>query len=72
VMPRVSGADAYVRMRAVKPHLKAIFISGYAADGARLAELLETERLLFIQKPFSPKAVALKVREVLEAPATRA
>ena len=68
VMPRVSGADAYVRMRAVKPQLKAIFISGYAADGARLAELLETERLSFIQKPFSPKVVALKVREVLDAP----
>ncbi len=68
VMPRVSGADAYVQMRAVKPHLKAIFISWYAADGARLAELLETERLSFIQKPFSPRVVALKVREVLEAP----
>lgn len=71
VMPRMSGADAYTQMRAIRPDVKAIFISGYATDGARLTELLETERLSFIQKPFSPKVVAAKVREVLETPSRR-
>ena len=52
-------------MRSIKPNLRAIFISGYAADPAKLAEVLETESLTFIQKPFSPKVVAQKVREVL-------
>ncbi|MGE3704746.1 MAG: PAS domain-containing protein [Vicinamibacterales bacterium] len=66
VMPKLNGPDAYVRMRALKPHLKAIFISGYAADPAKLAEVLETESLTFIQKPFSPRVVAQKVREVLD------
>lgn len=72
VMPRLSGADAYTQMRAIRSDVKAIFISGYATDGARLTELLEKERLSFIQKPFSPKVVAARVREVLEAPAGKA
>lgn len=71
VMPRLSGADAYTQMRSMKPDVKAIFISGYAADGARLTALLESERLSFIQKPFSPKVVAAKVREVLDTPARK-
>jgi len=66
VMPQMSGravADTVCRAR---PAIKVVFISGYSADAAELATDLEGPGRGFLAKPFTGRALALKVREVLD------
>ena len=53
------------RLSATMPHLKCLFVSGYP-DGAMGTGGVLDERVNFLQKPFSAKALAEKVRQVLE------
>jgi len=61
VMPDVSGRDLATMLTLGHPGLRCLFMSGYtsetvdrhAVDGA------------FIQKPFTPEELAVKVREAL-------
>ncbi|MBL9038074.1 MAG: response regulator [Archangium sp.] len=68
VMPGASGPDVVAQVQACADVKRTLFMSGYTehpalqGDGVRLATN-------FIQKPFVPDALALKVREVLEAAA---
>jgi two-component system, cell cycle sensor histidine kinase and response regulator CckA len=65
VMPRLGGSDLAQRLRVQRPHVKVLYISGYSDD-----TLLRQEGLPvgahFLQKPFTPEALSLKVREVLD------
>jgi CheY-like chemotaxis protein len=70
VMPGMSGRDLVQRWRAVYPETRTLFISGYTDTIAYRQGDLPTGAD-FIQKPFAPIALARKVREVLERPATR-
>jgi hypothetical protein len=70
VMPGMSGRDLVQRWRAVYPETRTLFISGYTDTTAYRQGDLPTGSD-FIQKPFAPSALARKVREVLERPATR-
>lgn len=65
VMPEMNGKDLCDRLRAVKPGLKCLFMSGYTADIIATRGALE-EGVHFIQKPFSPLMFTAKVREALE------
>ncbi|MGH8102907.1 MAG: ATP-binding protein, partial [bacterium] len=67
VMPNMGGPEAYDRMVAGSPGLKTIFTSGYAPDSAQLKRVLSQRAVALIQKPFSPKALVAKVRELLDA-----
>ena len=64
IMPDVNGKDLYQSLAAGREGLKALFMSGYAADvlGAE-----EEPGLNFLQKPFSLPTFAAKLREVLGA-----
>jgi PAS domain S-box-containing protein len=65
VMPKMSGVELARRLRLTLPGLRTLFISGYSEDThKREWASLGDEKLL--QKPFAPKALAAKVREVLE------
>jgi CheY-like chemotaxis protein len=66
VMPGMSGrelADAY-RLR--HPEVRVLFTSGYTADAVIRDDSLGPHAA-FLQKPYTPLAIAGKVREVLDS-----
>jgi PAS domain S-box-containing protein len=65
VMPGMSGAEVALRVSALRPETKILFISGYADDELfRRAESV-LPRPAILTKPFSPADLSRKVREVL-------
>lgn len=66
VMPGMSGKDLSEKLRAMRPGLKCIFMSGYTANAIVNQGILD-EGIHFLQKPFSVKALAEKVRKVLDS-----
>jgi len=64
VMPEMNGKELANRLRQAYPHLKTLFMSGYTADVIAHRGVLE-EGVHFMQKPFSRKTMALKIREAL-------
>ena len=66
VLPGMNGRSLARRLSEDMPTLKCLFVSGYP-DGAIDPGGEVDEDVHFLQKPFSPKALANKVRQVLEA-----
>jgi CheY-like chemotaxis protein len=67
VMPDVSGSELAERLAALAPDMRILFMSGYSDEAVvRHGELTETAA--FLEKPFTEKALARKVREVLDQP----
>ncbi|HEY3580307.1 MAG TPA: ATP-binding protein, partial [Pyrinomonadaceae bacterium] len=66
VMPGMSGNEMSKQLLQRRPELPVLFMSGYTDDAIVQHGVLEAG-INFIQKPFSPDALALKVREVLDA-----
>ena len=67
VMPLMSGRQLHERLRAARPSLKAMFMSGYTEDAIFHQGVLDPG-INFIQKPFSRGDLARAVRAVLDAP----
>jgi signal transduction histidine kinase/CheY-like chemotaxis protein len=65
VMPGMKGPELADRLRALRPGIRVLLISGYAADVVTPADLKEA-RLL--SKPFAPAALIKVVRHILEVP----
>lgn len=65
VMPEMNGHELSIRLQSRFPDIKRLFMSGYTADVIAHHGVIE-EGVDFIQKPFSMKGLALKVREVLD------
>ena len=65
VMPRIGGRDLALRVRALNPGLKVLFMSGYADDAIVHNGVLDPGAQ-FIGKPFSVAELKRKVREVLD------
>jgi two-component system, cell cycle sensor histidine kinase and response regulator CckA len=65
VMPEMGGARLAGELAANQPDMKILFVSGYAeATFQRHGAIDVTTR--FLQKPFSLKVLARKIREVLD------
>ncbi|HVY25792.1 MAG TPA: PAS domain S-box protein [Polyangiaceae bacterium] len=65
IMPRLAGRQLAAMLAETRPGVKTLLMSGYtdqaiAAQGSGLAPVA------FLQKPFSPTALARKVREILD------
>jgi CheY-like chemotaxis protein len=65
VMPHLSGPDLATQLVASRPDLKVLFISGYTDDTVFRHGVLEGG-VAFLQKPFNLKALAAKIREMLD------
>jgi CheY-like chemotaxis protein len=65
VMPEMNGRELMGKLRAARPKMKALFMSGYTANVVAHRGILD-EGVNFIEKPFSLKSLVEKVREVLE------
>jgi len=65
VMPGMNGRDLARRLTALYPDLKLLFMSGYTANVIAHQGVLD-EGVAFIQKPFSMKDLADKLRGVLD------
>lgn len=62
----MSGPVLAERVRALRPDVKVLFVSGYTSDVTILHGLLE-QSVAFVQKPFTAESLASKVRQVLGA-----
>jgi len=65
VMPEMNGQDLAKKVLSLYPNIKRFFMSGYTADIIAHHGVLD-DGVYFIQKPFSIKDLAAKVREALD------
>jgi PAS domain S-box-containing protein len=66
IMPKKNGKMVYEEIKKVSPHMKVIFISGYATDILYKKGIIE-KGINFISKPMSPDELLIKVRETLDS-----
>jgi PAS domain S-box-containing protein len=65
VMPGMTGRQLAEALAVVHPNITVLFMSGYTDDAVVRHAVLE-EGVPYIQKPFAPRALAAKVRELLD------
>ncbi len=70
VMPGLSGPGLAERVASVRPDMNVLYRSGYT-DNAMAHSGGREPRIAFLQKPFTPDALARKVREVLDSSKSR-
>jgi two-component system, cell cycle sensor histidine kinase and response regulator CckA len=65
VMPQMNGPDAYAKMAALRPGLRAVFTTGYSPEAASLFALMEKGSSI-LQKPYSLTSLSCTIRSQLE------
>jgi len=64
VMPRLGGPELAERLQEARPETRIIYMSGYTDDKA-VRDIMADSGVNFLQKPFSPAALAELTRQVL-------
>jgi two-component system, cell cycle sensor histidine kinase and response regulator CckA len=67
IMPEMNGRDLADQLHTLYSDIKILFMSGYTADVIARHGVLD-KNVHFIQKPFSKKDFAVKIRKALEQP----
>jgi two-component system, cell cycle sensor histidine kinase and response regulator CckA len=65
VMPGMKGPELANRLRAMRPGMRVLMMSGYAADVVTGQDLKDGS---LVAKPFSPASLARAVRGALDSP----
>jgi CheY-like chemotaxis protein len=65
IMPGMSGAETYEKIRRINPEVKTLFASGYSIDD-KASQILRRGCNGFIQKPFNIEELSRKLRELLD------
>ena len=65
VMPDMDGPELVRQLSTIRPDTRTLFMSGYMDDTLGERGILSTNAN-FIQKPFSPRTIAQKVRDILD------
>jgi len=65
VMPEIGGAELSEKIAISRPGIRVLYSSGYT-DDAIVRHGVRDPGVAFIQKPYRPKALARKIREVLD------
>ena len=68
VMPQMGGAKLAGELAKERPEMKVLFVSGYAETTVQRHGAIDVT-MRFLQKPFSLRTLAHKIREVLDADA---
>jgi two-component system, cell cycle sensor histidine kinase and response regulator CckA len=66
VMPDLRGPEVARRLVAERPDMPTLFMSGYMDDALGAEASVLPVPVDFIEKPFTPSALAAKVREMLD------
>jgi two-component system, cell cycle sensor histidine kinase and response regulator CckA len=64
IMPEMSGAEVFQRLREIDPHARVLISSGYSME-AQARELLNKGCVGFIQKPYGMSDLSRKVKEAI-------
>jgi two-component system, cell cycle sensor histidine kinase and response regulator CckA len=70
VMPGISGRELSERVKAIRPGIRVLFMSGYTDQAVVHHGILETDAVL-LQKPFTVAALAAKLRDILNLEVAR-
>jgi PAS domain S-box-containing protein len=65
VMPRMSGREMVDRVRAIRPDMRVLYMSGYTEDAIVRHGVRDASAVL-LGKPFAPADLLAKIREVLD------
>jgi two-component system cell cycle sensor histidine kinase/response regulator CckA len=64
VMPTMGGREMAERLRALRPHSRLLFVSGFSGDEA-MRQGIDIAGSDYLQKPFSPASLVAKIGEML-------
>ena len=67
MMPGMNGIDLAKKFALINPQAKILFMSGYICPSLAHQGIPESE-YAFVQKPFAPKTLVKKMRNVLSGP----
>ena len=65
IMPDMGGSEVFDRLKAINENVNVLLSSGYSIN-EQATEIMDRGCTWFIQKPFSIKALSIKVREALD------
>ena len=69
IMPQMNGRELARQLVEIWPSLRVLYLSGYTDEAIVRHGVLETG-VAFLQKPFTPEALILKTRQVLDQVST--
>jgi signal transduction histidine kinase/CheY-like chemotaxis protein len=65
ILGDMSGPAVYEALRALRPNVRVLYMSGYADEAIVRTGVLD-EGYPFLQKPFTPRDLAISIRDVLD------
>ena len=66
VLPKMAGPEIARRAKELRPEIRVLFISGFT-DETLARHGLDASRAALLEKPFTPRAMLSRVRELLDA-----